>query len=272
VDTKHANAKKEITKETGGSDVCMACHSTDFALQDKTFPQDKVTMDNAQFSLTCAQCHAPHGGPGLTAELSDQSYDLCVSCHNGTSLGKRAITAGGEVHHPMREMFEGTAFLGMKAMPSPHFSNETYGPVCATCHMVKTGSAISGDVSSHTFKIIIPGTAEKGEKDSCTTCHTLERNKDNTPENLANTIKKSQTDTKKRIDGLKEALATILKQNDKWDPKAKPADQPKEQQDYNRAVTLVSFVESDGSMGFHNPPYADAILKAAEKIVDALIK
>ncbi len=271
--TKHGgNALKEI-KDAKGGDNCLGCHSTDFAHQDKTFAKDVVTIDNAQFSITCVQCHTPHGGGTASRQLSDQAYDLCVSCHNGTSLGKRAITAGGEVHHPMREMFEGTAFLGMKAMPSPHFSNETNGPVCSTCHMVKTGTAaLSGDVATHSFKVIIPGTGEKDQKDSCTTCHSLEKNKDNTPANLANTIKKIQTDTQKRIEGLKDDLAAILKQNAKWDLKAKPADKPKEQLDYERAVTLVSFVESDGSKGFHNPAYADAILKAAEKIVDALLK
>src|SRR5581483_3840264 len=102
------------------------------------------------------------------------------------------------------------------------------------------------------------------------TCHTLEKSKDNTPENLSAYIDKVQKGTKKRVDGLKEDLKAIADEHKDWDPKAK--DKSKEQLSYERAVTLVSFVESDGSWGFHNPEYTDTILKEAEKIVDSLLK
>ncbi len=123
---------------------------------------------------------------------------------------------------------------------------------------------------SHTWKVVKPGTTAKGEPDSCTGCHTIEKNKDNTPENLAATIDKIQKDTKKRVEALKDDLKTIADEHKDWDPKA--TDKSKDQQAYDRATTLVSFVESDGSWGFHNPDFSNALLKEAEKVVDGLLK
>jgi len=269
--TKHAGALETLRKNPGAADYCVGCHSTDFAKQDNTFAQDKVDLKSAQFSLTCVQCHAPHGEAHIDNQLNMDSYDLCVSCHTGTSGGRSPIVVGGEVHHPMREMFEGRSFAGLKPQPSKHYSNEAFGPVCASCHMVGTAkSADQDDIPTHTWKIISPVKAAKGQPDSCTKCHTLEKNKDNTPENLSAYLDKVQKDTKKRVDALTEDLKTIADEHKDWDPKAK--DKPKEQVSYERAKTLVSFVETDGSTGFHNPEFTDTILKEAEKLVDTLLK
>ncbi|MCC7448045.1 MAG: ammonia-forming cytochrome c nitrite reductase subunit c552 [Anaerolineae bacterium] len=270
--SKHGSTALEtLRKNDHAADYCVGCHSTDFARQDTTFAQDKVDLKNAQFNITCVQCHAPHGEAHLDKQLNMDSYDLCVSCHTGTSGGASPIIVGSEVHHPMREMFEGRSFVGLKAQPSKHYSNEAFGPVCASCHMTGTGTnAVAGDTPTHTWQIVSPAKATKGQPDSCTKCHTLEKNKDNTPENLSAYIDKVQKDTKKRVDALREDLKDIQDEHKDWDPKAN--DKPKEQQSYERAVTLVSFVEADGSMGFHNPEFADTILKEAEKIVDTLLK
>ncbi len=273
--SKHGKALEDLKANPGAADYCVGCHSSDFANQDKVFAQDLVTLKNAQFSITCVMCHAPHGEAKLADQLRQDSYDLCITCHSGSGkTGKSPIQAGGEVHHPMREMFEGQKLLGLGPQPSKHYSNEAFGPVCASCHMVAT--AVTSDSSgipnlpSHTWQVVKPGSAAKGQKDSCTTCHTLEKSKDNTPENLSAYIDKVQKGTKKRVDGLKEDLKAIADEHKDWDPKAK--DKSKEQLSYERAVTLVSFVESDGSWGFHNPEYTDTILKEAEKIVDSLLK
>ncbi len=271
-ESKHGKALEDLKANAGAADYCLPCHSADYTSQDKVFAQDAVNLKNAQFSITCVQCHAPHGEQKIENQLQQDSYDLCVSCHNGTGAnGQSPVAAGSAVHHPMREMFEGVSLLSLKPSPSKHFANEAHGPVCATCHMVQTATSASlGDIPSHTWKVVLPANAAKGQPDSCTGCHTLEKNKENTAENLTATVQKIQKDTKKRIDGLKEDLKTIADEHKAWDPKAK--DKPKEQQSYERATTLVSFVESDGSLGFHNPEYADTVLKEAEKIVDDLLK
>lgn len=262
--SKHGNALADLVANPGAADYCLPCHSTDYNRQDYAFAQDQVTIKNAQFSITCVQCHSPHGEQGIENQLVAESFDLCISCHNATGpQGGATITAGSAVHHPMREMFEGVAFLGVGPSPSPHFANEANGPVCASCHMVKTVvSEESGAMPNHSWKVVLPTDAAKGQPDSCTGCHTLERDKDNTPENLTYAVQSVQQDTHDRVDALKADLQTIMDAHKDWDPKAK--DKSEEQQLAERITTLVSFVESDGSWGFHNPSYTDQILTEAE--------
>lgn len=271
-ESAHGNALATIAENDHARESCLTCHSTDYDLQDTTFPQDAVTLENAQFDIECVQCHSPHGENGNNDQLNDsESYDLCVSCHTGTSGGDRRISAGSTVHHPMREMFEGISFLGLDPNPSPHFSNETYGPVCASCHMVGTAkSANVGDIGTHTFGIILPTDAAEGQPDSCSTCHSLERNADNTPENLTFVIEDIQEDTEERIEDLRADLDEINEAHPEW---ADAADEDKtEAQLIAESIhTLITFVEADGSMGFHNPGYADDILSEAEDLLDELL-
>lgn len=271
MNTAHANALPTITENDHAGEYCLACHSTDYVMQDATFAQDVVTLENAQHGITCVQCHAPHEGtPTREAQLRVEAYDLCVSCHTGTSLGNRPIRVGDEVHHPMREMFEGVSFLGLDASPSPHYANEAYGPICSSCHMVKTTvSPLVGATASHSFQIVLPTEAAEGQADSCTTCHSLERDENNTPENLTFYIEEVQEDTQERVESLNADLEEIVAANPDWDPEAE--EKPEEQQLAERIQTLVSFVEADGSWGFHNPGYADDILGEAEDLMDELL-
>ncbi len=131
-------------------------------------------------------------------------------------------------------------------------------------------TADQGNLATHTWKIVLPTNAAKGQADSCTGCHTLARSKDNTPENLTFQIEKVQKDTKKRVDDLTADLKTVQDAHKDWDPAAK--DKSKEQVAAERVNTLITFVESDGSSGFHNPEYTDLILTEAEKLMDGLMK
>ena len=270
-ESRHGNALATIAESDHGADYCLPCHSTDYNFQDTTF-DEPVTLENAQFSITCVQCHNPHGSDGNENQLQDaESYDLCVSCHTGTDGGKNTITVGSTVHHPMREMFEGVSFLGLDPSPSPHFSNEAHGPVCASCHMVGTAaSAKVGDIPTHTWQVILPTEAADGQPDSCTTCHTLERNEDNTPDNLTFVIESIQEDTQERIDDINADLGDIIEAHPEWAETA-AEDKGEAQLIADRIHTLVSFVEADGSMGFHNPGYTDDILSEAEDLLDELL-
>lgn len=262
-------ALSHIQDSDHGSDRCMGCHSADFTNQDFVFPQDLVTVENAQFSITCVSCHSPHGDTEADAQLVGESYDLCVSCHTGTGGGASSIRVGATVHHDMREMFEGRQFLGLGPNPSPHFSNETYGPVCATCHMPKTAAnAEYGDVATHTFQVLLPTDAVEGQIDSCTTCHNMTHD-DMTPEDLTFFVESTIEDNKARIEEVRASLDEINAAHPEWDPQAE--EKPEEQQMALRIHTLVSFVEADGSWGFHNPDYADEIITEAEDLLEELL-
>lgn len=267
----HGNALASITESDHGSDRCMACHSTDFAFQDRTFPQDVVTVENAQFSITCVQCHSPHGETAQEDQLVGESYALCASCHQSTSGGVRPIRVGNEVHHPMREMFEGVSFLGLDPNPSPHFANEAYGPICASCHMVGTAkSANIGDIGTHTFGIILPTQNAEGQPDSCTQCHNPEHDPESTPESLFFFVEETQADTTARIEDIRAELDPIFEAHPDWDPAAQ--EKPDEQRTAERIFTLITFVEADGSWGVHNPGYTDDILSEAEDLLDELLE
>jgi predicted CXXCH cytochrome family protein len=253
-----------------GADRCMGCHSTDFALQDRTFAQDVVTKETAVFNITCVQCHSSHGEAHIEDQLVGESYALCVSCHTGTNLGQRIVLAGDTVHHAMREMFEGISFLRLPTTPSAHFTNEARGPVCASCHMPRTAiSAESGDIATHTFHIVLPSEAAEGQVDSCSTCHSLARNPENTPENLTFSVTSVQKETRERVEQLRADLKEVRDANPNWDPKA--TDKSAEQLAAERVHTLLSFVEADGSWGFHNPRYTKLILDEAEKLIEPLL-
>lgn len=265
----HGNALATITESDHGAEYCLPCHSTDYAQQDKTFAQDVVTLENAQFGITCVQCHAPHGEAAQESQLTEESYELCVGCHTGTSGGNNPIRVGSEVHHPMREMFEGVSFLGLDPSPSPHFANEAYGPICSSCHMVSAGSSPYGGMSTHTFQIVLPTENAEGQQDSCTQCHNPEHDPDATPESLFFYIEEVQADTQERVEDIRADLQEITDEHPEWDPQAQ--DKPEEQQIAERIGTLVSFVEADGSWGFHNPGYTDDILSEAEDLLDELL-
>lgn len=267
-ESAHATAHISIQEGNYKRDFCMVCHSTDYANQDTTFAQDVVTLESAQFGVTCVGCHSPHGEANVEDQLVGESYDLCVSCHTGTGGGTRSIRVGDTVHHAMREMFEGRQFLGLGPNPSPHFSNETYGPVCATCHMPATAaSAEYGDIPSHAFRVLLPTDAQEGQIDSCTTCHNMHYD-DMTPEDLTFYVENTIEDTKARVEDIRAVLNEINAAHPEWDPQAQ--EKPEEQQMALRIHTLVSFVEADGSWGFHNPDYADEILSEAEDLLEEL--
>lgn len=268
-ESRHALALESLTAEGEPQERCMGCHSTDYTNQDGAFEQQAVTPANAQYGITCVGCHAPHGEAEAEAQLVGESYDLCVSCHTGTRGGTSAIRVGATVHHDMREMFEGRQFLGLGPNPSPHFSNETYGPVCATCHMPKTAAnAEYGDVATHTFQVLLPTDAVEGQIDSCTTCHDMSHD-DMTPEDLTFFVESTIEDNKARIEEVRASLDEINAAHPEWDPQAE--EKPEEQQTALRIHTLVSFVEADGSWGFHNPDYADEIITEAEDLLEELL-
>ena len=271
LNSAHGNALETITGNDHARDFCLGCHSTDYIMsQEEGYVGEPVTMETVQFSITCVQCHDSHGEAEAEDQLVGESYDLCVSCHTGTRGGNRPILVGDNVHHPMKEMFEGVSFLDLPENPSPHFDNED-GPVCASCHMVGTAkSANVGDIPTHTFHVINPVETAEGQPDSCTGCHTLEDDPENTPENLAFVIEDVQADTEERLEFLNEDLALIMEANPDWDSDAEEADKSEEQLMAEEVGTLLSFVESDGSLGFHNPDYTDDILSQAEDLIDEL--
>ena len=159
--------KTQIETNPGYSDNCIKCHSGTVIMakyNGQTAPKlaDFKTgaYQNDRYGITCVVCHDPHKKAN-TAQLRKSVFDTCTMCHT-SDKGGATYTAGSEVHHPTKEMFQGVGAIDVPNTPAPKVID------CADCHMAD---------GSHAF---VPGTptvtiATKhgpAEVDVCAKCHT----------------------------------------------------------------------------------------------------
>jgi len=99
--------------------------------------------------VTCWKCHDPHGSQ-VDGDLKMPVQQLCLSCHDG----------------------KGDLDSSNLALHTKHTSVDAQN--CRNCHFVGTAkSAIVGDVSSHTYRLIYPleSVGTPGLPNSCGECH-----------------------------------------------------------------------------------------------------
>src|SRR5690606_35694729 len=74
MNTAHANALNAMRESDAASDACLDCHSADFRMVQHVtelhemdelegIPPDPITLENAEFGVTCISCHNPHADP-----------------------------------------------------------------------------------------------------------------------------------------------------------------------------------------------------------------
>jgi len=246
MNSKHAMALEDLKASGHAQDFCLRCHSQDY----RDDPEN-VTLETAQYSIECVTCHTSHDPGAAPHQLSLSLYDTCVQCHTGSPPESGKFEAGATIHHPMKEMFEGTGFPGLADIPSRHFSQAENGPVCSNCHFAPTAkSAVPGDISSHLLKPVMPGEVMEGEGNSCTSCHTEE---EGGKVWLQDVIDRRQADIHTELDAIQAWLDANADQSDT--------------DAYKTAYTAHSMVASEGSFGVHNFAYAKAILGAAKAAI-----
>ncbi|MHC4409794.1 MAG: ammonia-forming cytochrome c nitrite reductase subunit c552, partial [Planctomycetota bacterium] len=99
--------------------------------------------------VTCWKCHDPHGSQ-VDGDLKMPVKELCLSCHDG----------------------QGDIDATNLSLHTRHKDAENQN--CNYCHFVQTAkSAIAGDVSSHTYRLIYPSETDgtPGLPNSCGECH-----------------------------------------------------------------------------------------------------
>lgn len=275
---KHKLSLETLKKLPSKKNTCLGCMSADGALAAK---DKKVTFDNAQHGITCLVCHLPHGArEGINLRLPKEV--LCISCH---TAGK--IVPGQGVHHPQKEMFLGTGGIGVNDMPS---KKSRLGVVCFDCHMPIMGkdtiakvpenmfnelqpsyqglmkkadstyvSKNSKDRSSHNFKVIL-----EGPNNSCSQCHPQFP-----VESFRAIVDGVFADIKVQVDQLEPRMVALEKalkalQDSNIDP-------GKSLILFNEAKVNFELVKNDGSYGFHNYPYACALMEVTrEKLEQSL--
>jgi hypothetical protein len=277
---------------------CLECHSEDYRMSPDNA---KPTSAEAKYGITCATCHDPHEKGAQASvwnkdrnpQLKAPRQDLCVECHNA-ELGPGGIAAAGsEVHHPMKEMMNGTGAIDVaQGSPSVHKGK------CVQCHMVPTGyeyDGAAGTAGNHVFAIITPDeaatqttTTATGDQvmpySSCTTCHS--RPGDEQATWLQSTLDDRQAAMHEWDDQVTVALgaaavrlgftgaddaAKIANANEALNAKKTAGGTWNASQlNFQKAFTNQKYIESEGSWGIHNWEYARSIILTAKSQATAV--
>jgi predicted CXXCH cytochrome family protein len=250
----HATALSTMRESEFADDSCLQCHSGDYRwTQAFTMlfdsgelegdPPPAITLETAQFGVTCVNCHDPHAEDEQITLFSDDHYSLCTDCHTNPA-------EGDSIHHPVKEMFEGIALVSNVAgISSAHFSAED-GPRCVTCHMPQVPVEHAGTRASHNLNPIVPGEEENGPPDACSNCH-----EDLTATDLQSLVRDTQERVVERLSVAFARLSSVQQ----------PEAGTPEQEHYDAIRAALTFVQNDASLGVHNYDYADSLLKMAEQ-------
>lgn len=195
----------------------------DFASKNRQQYHDTQKHKHQNAGVTCITCHNEHSSEKGNSQLRTAKTDLCTQCHSVS-----------------KEIYTGSRMA-------------TAGVNCTDCHMAKIASRAGAttktkefwDASSHTFKAVMPYTADDYKmRSSCDSCHSGEvRN------NRGNLTLERQMEVKKKIDNVTNAISI-------YEQKGKKALKSRE---------LLNTVLLDKSFGAHNYQKAITILDDAMK-------
>jgi predicted CXXCH cytochrome family protein len=121
--TLHSSALEGLKTSDHAGDSCLECHSTDY-IYDNT-----LTLETAQYGITCAACHTPHDTPGDDKPAIADVGELCKGCHNADLAAGEMPEPGATLHHPTSSMMAGSGAIGVESVPSAHDVD------CITCHL-----------------------------------------------------------------------------------------------------------------------------------------
>ena len=252
LDAAHATALETMQESTNADDTCLTCHSGDYrftqarralfeADEDREgSPPEPITLETAQYGVTCANCHVQHDY-NTDTKTTEHWYALCVDCHTNPE-------EVGFVHHPVREMFVGETFVaGIDGVAGAHASSED-GPTCATCHLPDVPIETMR-LPSHTLNPVIPASNDAPLSGTCAECH-----QDLTATDMRLFIDDTQDAVRNRLTVAFGRLANLTE----------PDAENEMREQYDQIVDALTFVQNDGSMGVHNYAYADSLLSSAE--------
>ncbi|NIR47995.1 T9SS type A sorting domain-containing protein [candidate division KSB1 bacterium] len=256
---------------------CSGCHTFQGFLEfvgetpeDTTniVPDVQNPPGDESLPLVCAACHDPHNALH-EGQLRLQPVDLCAKCHNPEDA-----EPPDNPHHSTDSMFEGTGAFEFADVEYTRESTHQLLPriqevKCIACHVFMTEFDDGGtpedptdDVlanTGHTFFPRIEACQQSG-------CHIngLEIPADSDPELSEFDHRGRRTFTKNLIDSL-EAIVTNIEQN------VLPTASPQDSMDYQIGLFNLRFAKNEGSVGVHNPEYAQDILESTIAFLDTAI-
>lgn len=248
----HATSSSYLAEADGADTYCLGCHSGDYrfretlmpAYDDGTLdgiPPEAITVENAQFGVTCTVCHTLHSDADFYVTVENINEDLCVACHTNPP-------ESDTIHHPAQEMLAGvTVIERVEGVASPHYEAAD-GPTCFSCHMPEAATEEGLRTTHRLSPVLAAGPADDPEAEGvciscCTSCHS-----DVTADAMHDFVRNTRNQTQIRLDGINAALADQA-----------PADTP------DWVVEAVAFVEGDGSLGLHNHVYTERLLNTVER-------
>ena len=261
--------------------ACLRCHSGEGFLKyigDPIVPAAyEATGTTTKWGITCQVCHNVHDPEsGLSMRRSTNpsigTVD-CSDCHNWQFevLGETVPTAelyesglaAPVIRHPQRELLAGVGLVGV-----PDTGEFMPGAECADCHMPQ----MYAGRPSHRFKVMTPGhAAEWGVRaggDSCTPCHPSTSRAD-----LQASLDEWQTETASLLTTVTDAMLEARTRSGWTGSESTLAATTSVDPDvvaYKKAYHNRNYVKNDATLGAHNPPYAQAGLEYALRVVRAI--
>ncbi len=289
-----ASAHAKVVENTV-RDGCIQCH-TEQGFINPDVKAEEITGPKAQ---TCNACHDFSGANnenklrkvtpvslpnGVVMDRGDSN--LCVACHNSRrNMQDAATRAGRKAPHgsPEGDMLMGTNAweFGADVVSYQNSAHTGFENACVVCHMAKSppeGQAGFNEVGGHTFRV---KSNDAFNPNACIGCH---------PETVsADRPAYGDYDGNKKMEGIQsevEGLLELLKAEiEKRIPggggklseshgnvvflKADGTEIPPEEMDEKLYLAAYNyfFVEADGSLGVHNPPYAVTLLQQSYKAI-----
>jgi len=121
--TGHPNALEALRESGHGSEDCLHCMSADYRWD------ETLTLETAQYGVTCVACHTPHDTPGDAKPTIADVGALCKDCHNAELEAGATAEAGATLRHAVTEMMGGYGAIGAEGSASVH------DMACNTCHL-----------------------------------------------------------------------------------------------------------------------------------------
>jgi hypothetical protein len=90
---------------------------------------EELTVETAQYGVTCVACHTPHDTPGDDKPAIADVAATCKDCHNAELEAGATAEAGTTLRHAVTEMIGGYGAIDAEGSASAH------DLACNTCHL-----------------------------------------------------------------------------------------------------------------------------------------
>jgi predicted CXXCH cytochrome family protein len=234
---------------------CSKCHTAQGYLHETIDGQSSEAPYKLVEGITCAACHDPHSAENLHQLRRPQLYGVCYDCH------KLRVSSHGLHHSHQSDMLEGMNGYNYPGEIYPTGSHTYVTEKCVECHMAASpADTLVTKVGGHTFAVFSDnGTPDDSTDDilndeGCKGCHgsvsliflkTAQAKIETILDSLGALLPK---DSEGAVINHMDPLLTLTEKGGAYN---------------------YYFVLNDGSMGMHNPSYAEKLLWDSIKRISA---